>query len=106
MRQEPRTEADSSHGLVGLSPQILETRRLIEKAARHTLPVLLLGESGSGKEVVARALHAADPRGRFVPIDCSWLVGTLMESELFGHIAISKPKWRLGGSVRTFIIGS
>jgi DNA-binding NtrC family response regulator len=86
MRPAPPTEADSSHGLVGLSPQILETRRLIEKAARHTLPVLLLGESGTGKEVVARAIHAANPRGRFVPIDCGSLVGTLMESELFGHV--------------------
>jgi transcriptional regulator with GAF, ATPase, and Fis domain len=47
--------------------------------------VLLLGESGTGKEVVARAIHNANPRGQFVPIDCGSLVGTLMESELFGH---------------------
>jgi DNA-binding NtrC family response regulator len=46
---------------------------------------LLLGESGTGKEVVARAIHDANPRGQFVPIDCGSLVGTLMESELFGH---------------------
>jgi DNA-binding NtrC family response regulator len=86
MRPAPRTEADSSYGLVGRSPQIVETRRLIEKAARHGLPVLLLGESGTGKEVVARAIHQANPRGRFVPIDCGSLVGALMESELFGHV--------------------
>ena len=61
-------------------------RRLIGKAARNRLPVLLLGESGSGKEVVAHAIHNANPRGRFVPIDCGSLVGTLMESELFGHV--------------------
>jgi DNA-binding NtrC family response regulator len=73
------------HGLIGDSPQIREIRRLIDKAARHRLPVLLLGESGSGKEVVARAIYDANPRGRFVPIDCGSLVGTLMESELFGH---------------------
>src|SRR5581483_950250 len=73
-------------GLVGNSPRIAEIRRLIEKAARATLPVLLLGESGTGKEVVARAIHQANPRGRFVPIDCGSLVGTLMESELFGHV--------------------
>jgi DNA-binding NtrC family response regulator len=86
MRRAPPPTIDSSrHGLVGQSPQILETRRLIEKAARHQLPVLLLGESGTGKEVVARAIHAANPRGQFVPIDCGSLVGTLMESELFGH---------------------
>ncbi len=75
-----------SHGLVGNSRQIRSLRRLIDKAARHRLPVMLLGESGSGKEVVARAIHNANPRGRFVPIDCGSLVGTLMESELFGHV--------------------
>lgn len=73
------------HGLVGVSPQIAAVRRLIEKAAQNRLPVLLLGESGTGKEVVARAIHNANPRGQFVPIDCGSLVGTLMESELFGH---------------------
>jgi DNA-binding NtrC family response regulator len=74
-----------AHGLVGQSPEIGAIRRLIEKAARNRLPVLLLGESGTGKEVVARAIHDANPRGQFVPIDCGSLVGTLMESELFGH---------------------
>ncbi len=63
----------------------MATRRLIEKAARNRLPVLLLGESGTGKEVAARAIYEANPRGQFVPIDCGSLVGTLMESELFGH---------------------
>lgn len=73
------------HSLVGQSPEIAQIRRLIDKASRNRLPVLLLGESGTGKEVVARAIHAASPQGRFVPIDCGSLVGTLMESELFGH---------------------
>ncbi len=59
---------------------------MIEKAAANRLPVMLLGESGTGKEVVARAIHDANPRGQFVPIDCGSLVGTLMESELFGHV--------------------
>jgi DNA-binding NtrC family response regulator len=58
---------------------------MIAKAARNRLPVLLLGESGTGKEVVARSIYAANPVGQFVPIDCGSLVGTLMESELFGH---------------------
>jgi DNA-binding NtrC family response regulator len=75
-----------AHGLVGQSPEVGAVRRLIGKAARNRLPVLLLGESGSGKEVVARAIHQANPRGQFVPIDCGSLVGTLMESELFGHV--------------------
>jgi DNA-binding NtrC family response regulator len=73
------------HGLVGQSPEMASIRRLIEKASRNRLPVLLLGESGTGKEVVAKAVHNAAPRGQFVPIDCGSLVGTLMESELFGH---------------------
>ena len=75
-----------AHGLVGQSPQIAAIRRLIEKASRNRLPVLVLGETGTGKEVVARAIHEANPRGQFVPIDCGALVGTLMESELFGHV--------------------
>jgi len=74
-----------SRGLVGDSPEIGATRRLIEKAALNRLPVLLLGESGTGKEVVARGIYNANPRGQFVPIDCGSLVGSLMESELFGH---------------------
>jgi len=76
----------SAFGLIGKSPQIEEIRRLIGKAAENRLPVLLTGESGTGKEVVARAIHQANPRGAFVPIDCGSLVGTLMESELFGHV--------------------
>ena len=83
MLQAPSTWA---HGLVGRSTQIAGIRRLIEKASHNRLPVLLLGESGTGKEVVARAIHNANPRGAFVPIDCGALVGTLMESELFGHV--------------------
>ena len=78
-------QAVYGHGLVGESPEIGAVRRLIDKASRTRLPVLLLGETGTGKEVVARALHNANPRGQFVPIDCGSLVGTLMESELFGH---------------------
>jgi DNA-binding NtrC family response regulator len=78
----------SSHsfGLIGKSTQIEEIRRLIVKAAANRLPVLLTGESGTGKEVVARAIHQANPRGAFVTIDCGALVGSLMESELFGHV--------------------
>jgi DNA-binding NtrC family response regulator len=81
-----RPATGCTHGLVGQSPQIALVRRKIEKASRNRLPVLLLGETGTGKEVVARGLHNANPRGQFVPIDCGSLVGTLMESELFGHV--------------------
>ncbi|MGO9258673.1 MAG: sigma-54 interaction domain-containing protein [Bryobacteraceae bacterium] len=75
-----------AHRLVGESASIEDIRRLIAKAARSRLPVLLLGETGTGKEVVARAIHDANPCGQLVPIDCGSLVGTLMESELFGHV--------------------
>jgi DNA-binding NtrC family response regulator len=86
----PQPALGCTHGLVGQSPQIAAVRRLIVKAARNRLPVLLLGESGTGKEVVARGIHNASVqhanlRGQLVPIDCGSLVGTLMESELFGH---------------------
>ena len=73
-------------GLIGHSSQIDLVRRLIGKAARSRLPVLVLGESGTGKELIARAIYAAAPCGQFVAIDCGALVGTLMESELFGHV--------------------
>lgn len=75
----------SNQGLLGHSAAIDSLRRLVEKASRTRLPVLLLGETGTGKEVTARAVHDANPCGQFVPIDCGSLVGTLMESELFGH---------------------
>ncbi len=81
-----RPATGCAHGLVGQSPQISALRRLITKVSRNRLSVLLLGESGTGKEVVARAVYNANPRGEFVPIDCGSLVGTLMESELFGHV--------------------
>src|ERR1035441_1625797 len=83
-------------GLVGQSPEIGAVCRLIEKASRNRLPVLLLGESGTGKEVVARAIYQANPSGQLVPIDCGSLVGTLVESDLFGHV-----KGAFSGAVRS-----
>ncbi len=77
--------ADAPPVLVGQSPRIRQVLQLIEKLGRTRTPVLILGETGTGKEVVARAIHASGARGPFVPIDCSALVGPLMESELFGH---------------------
>src|SRR5581483_3976097 len=76
---------DSSHGLVGQSPQIRQVRHIIEKLAATRSHVLVLGESGTGKEVVVRAIYDSNPIGAFVPIDCGSLVGALMESELFGY---------------------
>jgi transcriptional regulator with PAS, ATPase and Fis domain len=75
---------DSPPVLVGQSPKIREILRLLKKLGPQKAPVLVLGETGTGKEVVARILHAYSPPGPFVTIDCSALVGPLMESELFG----------------------
>ncbi len=80
-----RNSPKGNYGLVGQSAEICSVRKMIEKAARNRLPVLVLGETGTGKELVARAVHQCCPRGQFVPIDCGSLVGSLMESELFGH---------------------
>src|ERR1700728_3868236 len=74
------------NGFVGRSPRILQIRNQIAKLAPRRSPVLIQGESGTGKEVAARSLYNAAPRGHFVPIDCGSLVGTMMESELFGHV--------------------
>jgi DNA-binding NtrC family response regulator len=73
-------------GFVGRSPRILEIKSQIEKLGPRRSPVLIQGESGTGKEVAARSIYNAAPRGHFVPIDCGSLVGTMMESELFGHM--------------------
>lgn len=72
--------------LVGQSPRIRNVLRMVDKLGRSRWPVLLLGETGTGKEVVARSIHNVHPVGPFVTIDCSSLVGPLMESELFGHV--------------------
>src|SRR5579863_5866285 len=74
------------HVLVGHSPRARQVLRLIEKLGNCRWPALLLGETGTGKEVVAREIHARNPQGPFVTIDCSSMVGPLMESELFGHV--------------------
>src|SRR4051794_33831626 len=73
-------------GFVGHSPRILQLRAQLEKLAQRRSPVLIQGESGTGKEVAARTLFNGHPRGHFVPVDCASLVGTMMESELFGHV--------------------
>ena len=79
------TTAEVPNVLVGQSPKTRQVLRLIEKLGRCRWPVLLTGETGTGKEVVARAIHNVNAAGPFVTIDCSALVGPLMESELFGH---------------------
>jgi DNA-binding NtrC family response regulator len=78
---------DGSHSrIVGDSERTRQILRLVSKVGRGRWPVLVLGETGTGKEVVARAIHNVEPTGPFVTVDCSALVGPLMESELFGHL--------------------
>jgi DNA-binding NtrC family response regulator len=77
---------EARHVLVGQSPRTRQVLHLIEKLGKCRWPALLLGETGTGKEVVARAIHNLSPSGPFVTIDCSSMVGPLMESELFGHV--------------------
>ncbi|MDX2266565.1 MAG: sigma 54-interacting transcriptional regulator [Bryobacter sp.] len=72
--------------LIGQSPRMKQLQRLIDKLGRSKWPVLILGETGTGKEVVARSIHHVNPDGPFVTIDCSAMVGPLMESELFGYV--------------------
>jgi transcriptional regulator with PAS, ATPase and Fis domain len=72
--------------LVGQSPRARQVLRLIEKMGNCRWPALLLGETGTGKELVAQEIHARSKEGPFVVIDCSSMVGPLMESELFGHV--------------------
>jgi DNA-binding NtrC family response regulator len=75
-------------GLIGVSPKMQRVYRLIEKVSQHNYPVLILGESGTGKELVARSIHFSGLRKArpFVPVDCSALVPTLIEAELFGYV--------------------
>ncbi|MDZ7639331.1 MAG: sigma-54 dependent transcriptional regulator [Bryobacterales bacterium] len=76
----------SEVALIGLSSSIRELRDKIDRIASSQSPVLILGETGTGKEVVARKVHERSGLKKFVPIDCSVLVGPLMESELFGYM--------------------
>ena len=92
---EPRCEwtpdaapASESCGMVGRHPVMLELYRTIEQVARSNATVMILGESGSGKECVAGAIHRGSKRadGPFVRVSCSALNENLLESELFGHV--------------------
>ncbi len=71
--------------LIGTSPAMKQVHRLVSRMGKSRFPVLILGETGTGKEVVARAIHDMEGQGHFVVVDCSSLVGPLMESELFGY---------------------
>jgi DNA-binding NtrC family response regulator len=75
-------------GMIGRGPAMVEVFGLIRRLAPHARVALVTGETGTGKELAARALHKLGPRSgkRFVTVNCSAVVETLFESELFGHV--------------------
>ncbi|HAG96037.1 MAG: sigma-54-dependent Fis family transcriptional regulator [Pseudomonadales bacterium] len=85
-KQEPVTEQGDSP-ILGHSPLIKKLQVQIKKLARSQAPVYINGESGSGKELVAREIHRLGPRaeGPFIPVNCGAIPSELMESEFFGH---------------------
>ncbi len=74
--------------LTGNGPAMTALREEVERVARSDAKVLITGESGAGKEIVAHAIHAGGPRAAmtFAPVNCAGLPETLLESELFGHV--------------------
>jgi DNA-binding NtrC family response regulator/tetratricopeptide (TPR) repeat protein len=83
----PRSSSPVGEDTVFRSPRMVELVRIAERLAATALPVLLTGETGTGKEVFARLIHEASPqkRGPFVPFNCSAVARELVESHLFGH---------------------
>ena len=83
-----KTRRTNGRRLVGESPCVHDLHSLIEAVSTRTCTVLIQGESGAGKELVARRIHAASPRAAepFVPVDCATLRDSLFESQLFGHV--------------------
>jgi transcriptional regulator with GAF, ATPase, and Fis domain len=78
---------DLEREIIGTSPAIAQVLSLIGSAAASSIPVLIEGETGTGKELVARAIHRASDRasGPFIAVNCAAFTETLLESELFGH---------------------
>ena len=89
LRSNAELEGQARQGalIVGESTPIKALRDTLTRVARTDLPVLILGESGTGKDVVARALHYSSARHQqpFIPVNCAAIAETLLESELFGH---------------------
>ena len=83
----PSNESSIDNRLLGNSPPMQALRKQIDKLARSQAPIYISGESGSGKELVARLIHEQGPRidKPFVPVNCGAIPTELMESEFFGH---------------------
>src|SRR5262245_6688958 len=89
--------------MIGESRAFLDVVRLIEKVARFDAPVLIEGETGTGKELAARAIHYSGPRRDcpFIPVNCGAIPDALVENELFGHRrgAYTDAKWEQRGII-------
>ena len=87
-RQLPPAAPPTAHHLVGESPAIVAVREHIARCALTPSNVLITGESGVGKELVASAVHAASPQSErpFIAVNCGAIPETLIESQLFGHV--------------------
>ncbi|MDR2991311.1 MAG: sigma-54 dependent transcriptional regulator [Burkholderiaceae bacterium] len=85
--QKAARQADAGSAMIGDSPAMQQLRHLIAEVAGSNVTVLIQGESGSGKELIAQAIHAASPQRAesFLAVDCCTLQEALFESELFGH---------------------
>ena len=79
---------DAIERIIGISPWAEQVRRSIELVAVHQSSVLILGPSGTGKELIARAIHSCSLRCKkaFIPVDCAVTTGTLFASHMFGHV--------------------
>ena len=86
-RDRPAARQQPYRGLIGRSPAMQRLFHLIENVAPVDVSALILGETGTGKELIARAIHRASPRGQgpFVPVNAAAIPHELIESELFGH---------------------
>lgn len=86
--EEELRGAAEFEGIVGRSPQMWEMFSRIQRVAPHYRALLITGETGTGKDLVARAVHRLSPvaSGHYVVLNCSAVVETLFESELFGHV--------------------
>jgi two-component system, NtrC family, response regulator AtoC len=87
LREEVRTEVRFGD-VVARSPAMVRAVEVATKVARHDSPVLVQGETGTGKELIARLIHRESPRrdGPFVAVNCGAIPDTLLESEFFGHV--------------------
>ncbi len=83
----PESDSPPDEVIFGVSPAMAEIRRIIERAAGVNVPVLLSGESGTGKDLIAKKFHefSAARNGAFVKVNCPAIPGNLLESELFGY---------------------